>query len=325
MRVLVLAVIAACCIAGLVFIKSQDATTVFETGQLLAYDIEGALPSVNRVSVSDADGLRFEAVLNDDVWMASHLDSQVRFPVDKDKLSNLVTVIQQAKVLETKTADPRYYRQLGVEPVTEADATSVEVTLATANQTLMLLAGQRAQSGRGQFVRINNRAQTLLIDEALPVPGSPYAWLTRDVLPFETGDVRRIVVRHGDEQTMTFVRDEKNTWLWEDIPATGSLRYPEVTDATVEGMLSPSYEAVSVYLPRVWESLALAGDITFILESGYEVTAYVSEPDERGNQQVWFSLTGTHWISDWVLTLSAYQAGRLLPDADQLLTSDPDN
>ncbi len=281
--------------------------------------------AVNSITISNAQGVVFKATQQNGEWMANHLDTIQRFPVNRQSLGELISALREATVLEPKTSNPENYARLGLESLDNGDAQSVLLEVATGKQEWSLIIGNPASSGLGQYVREQGRAVSYLIDTTLSLPQSPSDWLEDDVLPFSASNIEKVAMAFNRQPEMTFTRSDDDVaqpWTWEQKPRNGTLMFPGVIAQKVDQMAEFQYSAVAPYVQHQWEELVLIGDIVFTLSDGSEVFAYMTQADEEGMHKLWFSTPDSpHWVSDWVFVLNDYQASMFQVSAEQLLQS----
>lgn len=303
--------------------ERDDPSTAVQSQEWLK-DFASSASAINRIAVSNAQGVVFRASQQNGEWMATHLDTMQSFPVNRQSLGELISALRAATVLEPKTSNPDNYARLGVEPLENSDAQSVLLELATGKQQWALIVGNTASSGMGQYVREQDSAVSYLLDTTLSLPLSSTGWLEEDVLPFSARDVAKVEIAFNRQPEMTFTRreagDVAQPWEWEQKPRNGTLLFPGIIAQKVNQMAELQYTAVAPYVQRQWEQQVLIGDIVFTLNDGSKVFAYITQPNQEGQHKIWFSTPDRpHWVSDWVFTLSEYQASLFQVSRDQLL------
>ncbi|MCW8107340.1 DUF4340 domain-containing protein [Alteromonas ponticola] len=268
--------------------------------------------SVHQIEVANTSGTVFKAQKEDGKWVATHLDTRLGFPADKRELTSLVSALSQAKIIETKTSNPEYYHRLGVEEITKQDAQSTRVLLNGDNNSWRVIIGNAAANGLGTYVRTAGKPTSLLVDQLFNLPTGPSDWLSKQVLPFTPEDVVKVVVRYRDNQPVQFVRRQEpaeQAWQLADLKQNESLVYPGVIAQTIKDLTSLNYDNAIPYVENQWEVERLIGDITFTLTDHSQVFAYMTQPNEKGNHKVWFSMPDNpSWVSDWVFVLSEFNA-----------------
>lgn len=282
--------------------------------------------SVNSVTVSNAQGVLFAATQINGDWMATHVDANQAFPVNRQALGELVSTLRQTSVVEPKTASAEYYPRLGVEPLSSADAQGTLVELGTGKQEWAVIVGNTATNGMGQYVREQQADTSYLIDASVPLPSSATDWLISDVLSFGAAEVAEIEITHTDNRKITLARNDDDMaapWRWQQQPRNRTLTYPGVLAQSVADIVDMRYAGVAPYIQEEWEQRALLGNVRITLKSGSEVVAYLAEADEAGAYRLWISTPDNpQWISDWVFELSDFQAAPFRLTADDLLQSE---
>lgn len=156
----------------------------------------------------------FTLVKGDKYW---GLQEKHQYPVNMDKVSQLVLGLSALKILEAKTANPELYSKLGVEDITAEDAQSVLFTLKdSADQTLASLIVGNHQiakidaTQREFYLRKAEDKQTWLAIGTLPVDKQPTQWLDKQILDIESARVQQVKVIHPEGEQVLIFRDTKD-------------------------------------------------------------------------------------------------------------------
>ncbi|QLH40283.1 MAG: hypothetical protein HWD60_16950 [Defluviicoccus sp.] len=115
--------------AAVAVLQQETPQTVVETGGPFFPDLVGKLKDVNAVVVRDAQHTLTIHRLDDGSWGIAELSD---YPVQPEKVREVVNGLVQLEKAEAKTANPELYSRLSVEDVSAADAKSKEVILQTA-------------------------------------------------------------------------------------------------------------------------------------------------------------------------------------------------
>lgn len=285
--------------------------------------LQGA--AVQQIEIANSSGIIFKARQENGDWLATHLDTSLGFPVDKTELTALMKSLSQAKIVEAKTSNPKYYYRLGVEEITQQDAQSTRLILNGGANTWRLIIGNEAASGLGTYVRVAGNKTSVLVDQSFNLPTGPSDWLSKHILPFEENDVVKVVIRYRDNQPVQFVRSAESgnaSWQLADLRENEQLIYPGVIAQTVSDLISLRYDSAIPYVENQWDNERLIGDITFTLTDHSQVFAYLTQPNDKGNHKVWFSLPDNpSWVSDWVFLLSEFKTKSYMTGRSDIVTS----
>lgn len=323
MRVLILGIMVAASSGVAYWLTTQEDKTQQQTQSVLLSGLQKQASAVNAIAIENASGVVFSAKQENGQWQATHLDTQLTFPVDLAPMSALVSAMSQAQILEQKTAKADYYDRLGVEGLAAPDAQSSMVTLSTGKQQWKLLVGLAASSGLGNYVRDPQKPTSYLIDQNITLPSGKTDWLSHDILPFNADAVASIRIDVNNKKAVWLVNSGERGWELDGQSLNETLLYPTVVKQTVDSMMDLQFEDVKPYSQNQWDKHVLIGDVVFTLQDGSEVFAYLSEADEQGQHLIWFSTPDSpSWISDWVFTLSEYQSKAYLKSRSDLLQQD---
>jgi hypothetical protein len=105
------------------------------------------------------------------------------YPADWARLRKLLFGLAQAQVIELKTSNPDYYDRLGLKDVSDPSSTAVLVEIGEGDSPTRVLLGSIAQGREGQYVRIPDDGQALLIDRSVEASNQAADWLLRDDRP----------------------------------------------------------------------------------------------------------------------------------------------
>jgi len=94
------------------------------------------------------------------------------YRADWEQLKTMLTDLTQAEVAELKTDNPDYYGRLGVADVSQPDAGGVMIEFPESSGLPALIVGNRAQGRDGNYVRLRDAAQSVLIDRSLAGAGN---------------------------------------------------------------------------------------------------------------------------------------------------------
>jgi len=150
--------------------------------------------------------------------MAWVVEEASGYRVDWTRLKTLLSGLSQAEVVEEKTANPEYYPRLGVENVSMPDATGVMVEFSGDSGLPALIIGKSAQGRDGQYVRLRDSAESVLIDRRLDVSVERSEWLDSDVIDISNAEVVEVVITHPDGESIKVFKvsaDDKNFQLQE--------------------------------------------------------------------------------------------------------------
>ena len=165
-----------------------------------AFEKAGLLPELEN-QVNDIDWLQISNGGNT-VATISRSGSQweVReaagYRADWPKIQQLLSALVSAEVIEPKTSNPEYYERLGVQD------TSTTIGFRESTGLPAVVSGNTAQGREGQYVRIVDSQQSVLIDQQLDIPVTVEDWLDREIVDISDSEVVELEIRHPDGETI---------------------------------------------------------------------------------------------------------------------------
>jgi len=209
------------------------------------------LPALQE-QVNDLDWLRFTGaggsviatlVRGDGTWRVEEVHD---YHADWNQLRTLLADLARAEIVEPKTANPVYYARLGVEDVSQTDATGVMLEFAAASGVPALVIGNRAQGRDGHYVRLKDAADSLLIDRSLEVPREAMGWLDQNIVHIADTEVVEVEIVHADGERIVARKtsaDDEN-FVLQDIPEGREIQSDWAVDSLANGLASLTFEAV---------------------------------------------------------------------------------
>lgn len=221
MRSLILtALIAVLVLAAAIWVSSSRAPTASSanTGPL-APGLSALLDQITQVRIRSA-GNEVIATLEqgEDGW---GLREKNDYPVDLDRLRNLLSALATAQRVEAKTAMAERYWQLGVEDVALDDARGVAVDIVTPKARYAFIIGDNPVRGSGTYVRADGDAQTWLVDQSIAVERKPANWLVKEIIDVGANRVQRVSVTPAEGAAFAIERaadDAASDYRLEGVP-----------------------------------------------------------------------------------------------------------
>ncbi len=135
------------------------------------------------------------------------------YPVETDKLHELLTALTELRLTERRTADPAEFARLGVDDPKQAsaDGSLLRVLDAGGKPIAELIAGHRRVRTQGDlpdaiYVRRPGEDQAWLAEGRLSVETDPQAWIDREIANVDHSKIASAVTTNGG-QTLEFGRD----------------------------------------------------------------------------------------------------------------------
>jgi hypothetical protein len=255
------------------------------------------------------------------------------YPVEPDRLRELLTGLTELRITEPRTSNPAEYAQLGVEDPQAAGANSnlVRVLDGAGKPLAALIVGHSRTRTLGNlppsvFIRRPGEAQSFLAEGSLPVDADPQLWLTRNIIDIGHGKITGVTVHRGGE-TLVFGRTAGKFGLLTpaDHPKLDSYKIDDVGSALEQLTLTD-------VKPAAQEPGSKIGTAAFVTSDGMTVTVTVF----RNAQDIWaqFAVAGTGAaaadaaklqaaIGKWAYQLGSWKAQALVPTLADLKADTP--
>ncbi len=212
-RTLILLIVLAVVAVGLGWqfgTRTQPAgRTEIAAGTLVFPGLAAKLPQVTRIEVLH-QGQHLALVQANGKW---GIADRGGFPVQQDKLRELLTGLTELRITEPRTSDPTQLARLGVEDPAPATANSNLLTLLDekGDKLAELVVGHRRVRTQGNvpetiYIRRPGESQAWLAEGRLPVDADPQLWFDRDIANIDHAKIASVLVTRGDS-VLAFGRD----------------------------------------------------------------------------------------------------------------------
>ena len=199
-------------------------------GSALVPDLAAAIGDLERVTVVKANGETVATLeKRPDNWVVSDKHGYV---ANATKLRQALTALEEAKIVEQKTANPELYTRLGVEDVTAANAAGVSVALTAAGHELPTIILGNAEGSKYRYARRAGEAQSYLIDRNPDVPRAAAQWLDSVIIDVRGDRVRDVTITHDDGEVVHLSKASAELANFEvaSVPKGRELSYPGVAN-----------------------------------------------------------------------------------------------
>jgi hypothetical protein len=215
-----------------VFAHRPDTSTELDAGGLFLPDLQAKLNDIDRIEVVGA-GKKPVATLvrQESGWVVTEKDA---YPADISKVRNVLLDLAEAHIVEQKTANPEYYSRLGVEPVDDAKAGGLLLTLKNGDTSLAAVTiGHEAGNGF-RYVRRDGTPESYLVDKRIDPPREAAKWVIPDIVDVRGERVQRVEIARPGEETLTLSKTtpEQQNFTVEKVPEGRELQYPGVANVT---------------------------------------------------------------------------------------------
>lgn len=250
------------------------------------------------------------------------------FPVQQDKLRELLTGLTELRIAEARTADPAQYARLGVEDAQPPTSNSnlLRVLDKDGKPLAALIVGHRRVRTQGNvpetiYIRRPDEAQAWLAEGRLPVDADAALWFERDIANIDHAKIAGAVITRGPD-TLTFAREAEKFAL--KTPA----EHPPLDDYRVEdvarGLEMLTLTDVKPIAETPGEKLATA---VLTTTEGMTITVAVF----KAGSDIWLQIaadgTGSETLkaktAGWAYQVGAWKEKAFAPVLEDLKAAEP--
>ena len=244
---IILVVVAVAAVTAAMWITSErsgEAQSSVTSARLLP-GLEQNINEVNLLRVVKAgDEVVAELKPAEHGWVVA---SKYDYPAAIGEVRQLLLSLAEAEIIEQKTAKAEYYDRLGVQDVSNAEATGVQLDLEGVEPADSLIIGDTATGGReGTYVRRKGEDTSFLIGTSITVPKDTRDWLERAIIDIPASDIQRVAIHHPDGATLMISKDsrEQSDFTVADIPESRELNGPTAANSLAGTLTSVTLEDV---------------------------------------------------------------------------------
>ncbi|MCK6446598.1 MAG: DUF4340 domain-containing protein [Planctomycetes bacterium] len=273
------------------------ATAEAKSGEKLVPGLVERINDVAKVEVKNKDG-GFAVVKDGDTWGMADKGS---YPVNFDKVKELVVTIAQMAIVEKKSAKPENHASMDLAEVDAKDAAATQVKLfdkSGAELAAVLIGKARTTKGFGgqyaMYVRKVGDNQAWEVTGRIWIDGSSTNWLAdnRQITKLEKTRVRRVETRHTDGTTLAVFKNvpEDQAFTVGELPEGAELKWNGVADATAAALEYLTFEDVAQAGAVDLASLTPT-ETTFTTWDGLVLTAKLYERGEGEAAKAYLTLS----------------------------------
>jgi len=171
------------------------------TGGPILPGLQAALNDVDRVTIKKAGGETVATIeKHAEGWSVAEKGG---YPADIAKLRQNLRALAEAKIIETKTANPAFYDKLGVLDVADPKATGLSIAIAASGKDLGTLILGDAKGTKQRYARRASEAQSYLLDRDPTLPKTAAQWLEPGIVDVRGNRVRQVTIKHPDGEVVT--------------------------------------------------------------------------------------------------------------------------
>jgi hypothetical protein len=149
---------------------------------------------------------------------------RANYPVDTDKVVNLVVNVARLSKLESKTNQPERYARLELQDPAEKGSPAKQVTLidTSGKEMASIIVGKRkfTLGGKegGTYVRLPGNPQTWLALGDVNPGTAPRDWIDRTIADIPETAIKRVVVTTPKGERVVAARGDGDTFVIENLP-----------------------------------------------------------------------------------------------------------
>ncbi len=141
-------------------------------------------------------------------WVVSNKKG---YPANTSQIRDTLLTLANAELLEAKTAKADLYGQLGVQDVSQENATGVQIAIEGIADPVSLIVGDIAAAGTGgTYVRRPNEAQSWLVTGILSIPQETTQWLDRSILDIAANRIQAITIQQPSGEKLEVEKQSRD-------------------------------------------------------------------------------------------------------------------
>lgn len=296
---------------------------------------------IKAIEVERAGETLLIAQKNGEQWLSTHLSKDRTFRVQRAELLTLVRSLSDAKVIEYKSAKPQNHAKLGLADVGPRNtATTLLRVLGENDQAIEILVGAQASSQKGQYVRMKDDDQMLLIDQVIKLPDDKVDWLQTDLFNFNPMDIESVsrltslALLEGTslENTLNLIDDKEpkdtakewrierknQTLVLADMQDIESLVYEEVLNNYLLSLNDLSFDDINELDQIRWGLFTPELVLNITTKQGNQHILTMVEQDSKYYVSVQGEQDYMH-LNAWQFSIPSYQAEALLKTRDDFI------
>ena len=255
------------------------------------------------------------------------------YPVQQDRLRELLTGLTELRLAEPRTADPALLERLGLGDPASAASTATLVRVLDGNGAALaeLVIGHRRVRSQGGapetvYVRRPGETQSWLAEGRLPVDADQQLWLDRDIANIESKRVASVRVQRGGT-VLEFGRDGDKPVL--KLPAD----HPKLDESRLEDVFRGLENLSLIDVKPATPPGQPVGTAAITLTDGTVVEVTVSGTGKPDGKDIWVQLAVrgeseeakklAARVTGWAYQLGAWKEKAFVPALDDLKAEEP--
>ncbi len=230
----ILALITAAVVFAAMKWSSPDAQKDDDTDSpVLLPELSAQLDNIQKISIQTASD-SFSLSKHGEQW---GLDSHDDYPAASNKVNALLLGLAGLTRLEAGTANPELYSRIGVEPVTDTDAKSVLVSVASAEKPITaLLVGNSsvAKTDATQqeiYVREAEAKQSWRVMGKIPLQREALEWVEKEIADINTPNIQSVMIQPTDGEPIHIFKEsaDQAEFTVANLPEKATAKTSDVT------------------------------------------------------------------------------------------------
>jgi hypothetical protein len=310
----------------LMVLRSDDLDDTMLSGKALLPNLKAVANDVTEIRLRrPAEDEAVTLLKRNGKWVVGSRDD---YAADLARLRQLIIALADAEVVEEKTSNPELYAKLSVgDP--EDGGTGTKVSLTGSDFSYDVILGNTAQ-GKNRYARVAGEATSYLVNQNPELPPSAGDWLAPVIVDLDAGDVRRVVISHADDETITIEKTEKEQTDFDvsEVPEGRELSYATVGNGIAGALAKLELDdvrirveapAVTTTVYETWNGLRVTADIV-----SDEETSWISLSAELANGESGASEKAAEInerVSGWQYRIADHKKNLLTRRWDDILRS----
>jgi hypothetical protein len=303
------------------FLTLDPKPTAVEKG-LLFNDLAEQANQIRQIRLSNHQGLLLDAGLQQDRWVANGVLQVGTYPLEHNKLTQLVQSLMQASLYQAKTAKPENYVRLGLQDIDAQDSQAILVELIANDTSWAVLVGSKAPSGEN-YIRLPQQAQSWLLDQQVVLPLDANEWLKQPILDIATQDIGKLSRIDSKRWNIELSDSEAGGYALSPMPKDRGLKYDSILHSTVAALTTLNFDQIQPQDEGFWRTLKLSAKFELITLGGDKITAELTEKDKEYFIRFYSQSLQAYW-QNWIYKLSGFSAGQLNKEVNDFLL-EPDS
>ncbi len=270
---------------------------------------------VDRVIVKNAQGVLLDAKYVEGQWLAENYQN---YPVDTEKLADLMGNLVQAKKAEPKTRKQENYARLGVEDLKSENSQSTQLDVLIKSELVAQLLVGRTSSSGGSYVRVVEQEQSWLLSNPLSVPVNDADWLLQPILNIALDDVQTVSSLGDNEWTISKSDEGSESFILQNIPEGRALKYDTVLDSVVSSLITLNFDALTEINEEQWSKSLVQSRFVITLKDDSLVNMELRGLENKFYIRFFKDGSNDYW-TQWQYVVTGFAVNQFNKSMDDLL------